>query len=621
MSGKNPVSRAIGFVWRLLAGLVKSIQILLFLVVIVVIFSGLSALSGGGIKIPESTALLVAPTGLLVEQPEGEPLDQALTEIQEGEAQTVVREVVESLRIAATDDRIKAVVLLTDRLEGGGLSKQQAIGDALEEFSASGKPVIAMADNYNQGQYYLAAHADEIYMHDFGVVMIEGFGYFKAYFADAIEKLKVDVNVFRVGEFKSFVEPYLRNDMSEEDKLAARRWLGSLWDLYKMDVTSSRGIDAEVFDRYVDNLADVLREADGDAGKAALDNGLIDGLMTHQQFRNHVIDIVGVSSEQPDTFEQIDYRNYLIAANIKDAGADAAKPKVAVIIATGEIVDGEAAPGTIGSATLNQLIRQAANDEDVAAVVLRVDSPGGSMFASEVIFDQLEVLKDLDKPLVASMGSVAASGGYYISMAADEIWAVESTITGSIGVGAILPTFQRSLAAVGVNTDGFGTTELTGEFSPLMGLGEAGREIIDISIRSAYDVFTGKVATARSMDQGRVNEIAQGRVWIGGDALEIGLVDNLGGIDDAIASAASLAGLEAGEYEIDYVARELSFSERLLLQYARLFGLLFSFTDLGGNGVNAVLQRLAGAVGSELAVFELWNDPRGIYYHCFCEIR
>jgi len=252
---------------------------------------------------------------------------------------------------------------------------------------------------------------------------------------------------------------------------------------------------------------------------------------------------------------------------------------------------------------------------------LRVDSPGGSMFASEVIFDELEVLKEKGKPLVASMSSVAASGGYYISMAADEIWAVESTITGSIGVGAILPTFQRSLAAVGVNTDGFGTTELTGEFSPVMGLGEAGREIVDISIRSAYDVFTGKVATARSMDLSRVDEIAQGRVWIGGDALEIGLIDDLGGIDDAIASAASLAGLEEGEYDIDYVTRELSFSERLLLQYARLFGLLFSYTDLGGDGFNSVLQRLGKAVGSELAVFELWNDPRGIYFHCFCEIR
>jgi protease-4 len=621
MSGKNPVSRVFGFIWRVLERLVKSIQVLLFLVFIVIIFSAVSNLSGGGIKVPESAALLIAPSGFLVEQPEGEALDRALLEMQDGDRQTVVRDVVESLRLAATDDRIKVVVLLPDNLEGGGLSKQQAIGAALAEFKSSGKQVIAMADSYNQSQYYLAAQADEIYMHDFGLVLIEGFGYYKFYFADAIEKLKVDVNVFRVGEFKSFVEPYLRNDMSEEDKLSSRRWIESMWAIYRQDVIAGRDINAKVFDSYINNLADELRAVEGDAAKAALNAGLIDGVMTHQQFRKYIIDIVGVSSEKPDTFEHIDYRNYLIAADIADKGTDESGQNVAVIVASGEIVDGEASPGTIGSATLSNLIRQAANDGSVAAVVLQVDSPGGSMFASEVIFDQLEEVKALGKPIVASMGSVSASGGYYISMAADEIWASESTITGSIGVGAMLPTFQRTLAEVGVRADGFGTTELTGQFSPVMGLGDAGRELMDISIRSAYDIFIGKVAVERSMDVAQVDAIAQGRVWIGSDAQEIGLVDNLGGIDDAIASAANLAGLEEGSYGIEYVARELSFSERLLLQYARLFGMLFSFSDAGGDGFSNLLQRLTGSIENELAIFNQWNDPRGIYYHCFCEIR
>jgi protease-4 len=621
MSGRNPISRAFGFLWRVLERLVKSIQVLLFLLFVVIVFSALSNLSGGGIKVPESAALLIAPSGFLVEQSEGEALDRALLEIQGGDSETVVRDVVDSLRIAADDDRIKVVVLLPGFLEGGGLSKQQAIGAALAEFRASGKPVIAMADSYNQAQYYLASQADEIYMHDFGLVMIEGYGYFKAYFSDAIDKLKVDVNVFRVGEFKSFVEPYLRNDMSEEDKEASRRWLEGLWAIYKRDVIAGREIDPQVFDRYVNNLAEVLLETNGDAAKAALDSGLIDGLMSHQQFRNYIIDIVGVSSEEPDTFENIDYRNYLIATDFEDEDVDASQPKVAVIIASGNIVDGEASPGTIGSATLNDLIRQAANDESVAALVLQVDSPGGSMFASEVILDQLEEVKGMGKPFVASMGSVAASGGYYISMEADEIWAAETTISGSIGVGAMLPTFQRSLAALGVNIDGFGTTELTGQFSPAIGLNDAGRELMDISIRSAYDVFIGKVAAARSIDVDRVDEIAQGRVWIGGDALEIGLVDKLGSIDDAIASAAELAGLAEGEYGIHYVARELSFSERLLLQYARLFGMLFSFSGADGDGVNNMLKRLMGSMENELVIFDLWDDPRGIYYHCFCEIR
>jgi len=619
MSGKNPVSRVFGFVWRLLERLVKSIQVLVFLLFIVIIVSALSNLSGGGIKVADSTALLIAPSGFLVEQPEGEPLDRALLEMQDGERQTVVRDVVKSLQLAATDDRIKAVVLLTDYLQGGGLSKQQAIAAALTEFKASGKPVIAMADSYDQSQYYLAAQADEIYMHDFGLVLIEGFGYFKTYFADAIETLKVDVNVFRVGEFKSFVEPYLRNDMSAEDKEASRPWVESLWAIYVEDVVAARDMDADTFDRYINNLAEVLLESNGDAAKAALDAGLIDGLMTHQQFRNYMIDMVGVSSEKRDSFENIDYRNYLIATDT--VAEDEPSQNVAVIIASGNIVDGEASPGSVGSATLNNLIRQAANDESVAAVVLQIDSPGGSMFASEVIFDQLEEVKGMGKPLVASMGSTAASGGYYIAMAADEIWADESTITGSIGVGAMFPTFQRTLAAVGVGVDGFGTTELAGQFSPVMELGVTGRELMDISIRSAYDVFIGKVAEARSMDVERVDEIAQGRVWIGGDALEIGLVDNLGGVDAAIVSAASLAGLAEGEYGIHYVARELSFSERLLLQYARLFGMLFSFGDTGGDGFKSLLQRVTGSIQNELAVFDLWDDPRGIYYHCFCEIR
>jgi len=385
------------------------------------------------------------------------------------------------------------------------------------------------------------------------------------------------------------------------------------------DVVAARDMDADTFDRYINNLAEVLLESNGDAAKAALDAGLIDGLMTHQQFRNYMIDMVGVSSEKPDSFENIDYRNYLIATDT--VAEDEPSQNVAVIIASGNIVDGEASPGSVGSATLNNLIRQAANDESVAAVVLQIDSPGGSMFASEVIFDQLEEVKGMGKPLVASMGSTAASGGYYIAMAADEIWADESTITGSIGVGAMFPTFQRTLAAVGVGVDGFGTTELAGQFSPVMELGVTGRELMDISIRSAYDVFIGKVAEARSMDVERVDEIAQGRVWIGGDALEIGLVDNLGGVDAAIVSAASLAGLAEGEYGIHYVARELSFSERLLLQYARLFGMLFSFGDTGGDGFKSLLQRVTGSIQNELAVFDLWDDPRGIYYHCFCEIR
>jgi protease-4 len=621
MSKGNPVTRVFGFIWRVLERLVKSLQVIIFLVFAVIIISALSNLSGGGITVPDSAALVVAPSGFLVEQSEGEALDRALIEMQDGSEQTVVRHVVDSLRYAAEDDRIKVVVLMPGFLEGGGLSKLQAIGAALDEFRASGKRVISMADGYSQAQYYLASRADEIYMHDFGFVLIEGFGYFKPYFADALEKLQVDVNVFRVGEFKSFVEPYLRNDMSDEDKVAAKRWLGSLWEVYNRDVIEARSIEAQVFDRYVNNLPEVLRESNGDAAQAALDSGLLDGLKSHQDFRKYVIDIVGVNADQADTFEQIDYFSYLTAMEFSGEAEAADEPKVAVIVASGEIVDGEASPGTIGSMTLSGLIRQAANDDSVAAIVLQVDSPGGSMFASEVVFDQLQEVRAMGKPLVASMGTYAASGGYYISMATDEIWAAETTISGSIGVGAMFPTVQRGLATLGVTVDGFGTTPMSGQLTPFRQLGDQARELMDVSVHSAYDVFINKVAEARSMDVGRVDDIAQGRVWIGTDALELGLVDKLGGIDDAIASAAARAGLEENAYGVFYVERELSFAERLLLQYARILGLLLSVVDGGDSGLSGLMNRLGIDMNGSLAVLDTWNDPRGIYYHCMCEVH
>jgi protease-4 len=294
---------------------------------------------------------------------------------------------------------------------------------------------------------------------------------------------------------------------------------------------------------------------------------------------------------------------------------------VAVIVASGEIVDGEASPGTIGSATLARLIRQAHRDESIAAVVLRVDSPGGSMFASEVVLDQLQELQASGRPLVASMGSVAASGGYYISMAADEIWAAETTISGSIGVGAMFPTFQRSLNQLGVSVDGFGTTPLTGQLSPARELGDEGRALLDVSVRSAYDVFISKVAEARKMDKARVDEIAQGRVWIGEDAYKVGLVDELGGLDGAIASAASMAGLVEGEYDTVYIERELTMAEKVLLQYARLLGMLFAQGDSEPDGVARILRNLLTSFESELNALRVWNDPRGLYLHCMCEIR
>jgi protease-4 len=390
--------------------------------------------------------------------------------------------------------------------------------------------------------------------------------------------------------------------------------------MFRRDIIAARSLDPVQFDAYVNDPNAALRATGGDAAKAALEAGLIDGLKNHQEFRDYMIDIVGISDDDPDTFANIDYLTYLAAMeNAKPVTEPL--PKVAVIVAAGDIVDGEAEPGMIGSTTLTDLIRQVSSDEDVAAIVLRVDSGGGSMFASEVIYDQLDVVRQSGKPVIASMGSVAASGGYYISLAADEIWAAESTISGSIGVGALIPTFQRTLDGLGVSIDGFGTTPLSGQMSSVRELGPQARDLVELSIVSAYDTFIGKVAQAREMEFSRVDDVAQGRVWIGTDALEIGLVDKIGDIDAAVAAAAERAGLAEGAYEVEYAERELSYAERLLLQYARLFGLLFSVVDTDSHGFANVVQRLTNTFRTELAMLDRWNDPRGIYYHCFCEIR
>ncbi|MEE4186763.1 MAG: signal peptide peptidase SppA [Gammaproteobacteria bacterium] len=614
--------RVFKFLGRLIGGLIKAVQALFFLIFLVVVIAVVGGLGGAVVTVPDSAALIIAPSGVLVEQVEGEPLDQLLTRSQGGgQGQTVVRDVVESLRMAATDDRIEAVVLLPDGLAGGGLSKLQRIGAALDDFRASGKKVIAMGDGYDQAQYYLAAHADEVYMHDFGVVVIEGYAYFRAYFAEAIDKLSVDVNVFRVGEFKSFVEPYTRNTMSEEDKVAARRWLEALWSMWRRDVAAARGMTVASLDSYINGVVAALKATNGDAAAAAVNAGLIDGLKSNTEFRAYMATLVGAAEDTEDGYAHIDYATYLVAREFELRAEPEPEHQVAVLVASGNIVDGEAAPGTVGSATLARLIRQVANDSDIDALVLRIDSPGGSMFASEVILDELQALQAAGKPLVASMGSVAASGGYYIAMPADEIWAAESTISGSIGVGSIFPTFQRTLGAVGVTVDGFGLTELAGQFSGVQEISAETRELFEVSVESAYDLFVSKVAAAREMDPASVDEIARGRVWIGADALDIGLVDELGGIDEAVASAARLAGLQEGSWETVYVAEPMSVAEKLLLQYASLLQQLLGGAQLGGDGLWGRLLQARGVLESELQSLGAWNDPRGIYLHCFCDLR
>jgi protease-4 len=619
MSSVNPIVRLLSWFWR---GL-NVLRRVLHLILLLVIFGALAAaLVGPPVVVPESAALVIDPEGELVEQLAGDPIDRAVGELQgDGVRQVLVGDLVDSLESAADDDRIKAVVLRLEALEAGGLPMLQAVVRGMDRVRQAGKKVVAIGDSYEQGQYYLAAHADEVYLNDLGIVYIDGFGYYRTFLKGALDKLQVDLNVFRVGEYKSFVEPFTRDDMSEEDKTASRQWLGAMWAVYQRDVVAARKLAPGSLDEYANNMPAYLQAAGGSASRAALDRKLVDGLMSRQEFRDYMIEAVGESPDDAYDFSGIDYRSYLAAIR-RTRTPDLREDKVGVIVASGQIVDGDAPPGEIGGDTLADLVRQAAADDSIKAVVLRVDSPGGSMFASEVVLDELQALKDAGKPLVVSMGTVAASGGYYISMVADEIWANESTITGSIGVGALVPTIDRGLGTLGIHVDGIGTTKLSGQLRLDRPLGEEARALLQETVQDAYTIFVDKVAESREMTFEQADEIARGRVWIGSDAKQLGLVDTLGDLPGAIEAAARLANLEADAYGIQNVEPELPVPLQLLRQYG--VRMLQNIGRVGLRlpaGSRSELSRLLAAGESQLRSLAALNDPRGLYFLCSCVMR
>lgn len=618
MSSRNPIVRLAGWIWGALDGLRRVLHLLLLLAILALVMAGVA---GPPVQVPSSAALIVDPEGELVEQLAGDPIDRALGELQgDGVRQVLVQDIVESLESAADDDRIEAVVLRLELLEAGGLPRLQAVARAIRKVRAADKKVIALGDSFDQGQYYIAAQADEVYLNDLGAVFVDGFGYYRTFLKGALDKLRIDLNVFRVGEYKSFVEPFIRDDMSEEDKTAGRQWLQAMWSAYQRDVVAARKLEQGALDDYANNFAAYLEAAGGSAARVALERKLVDGLMSRQEFRAYMTELVGEGGDDSvEDFSGIDYRSYLLATRRARPPEIVHKDHVGVIVAAGQIVDGDAPPGEVGGDTLAGLIRQAALDDSVKAVVLRVDSPGGSMFASEVVLDEIEDLKAGGKPLVVSMGSLAASGGYYISMLADEIWASDTTITGSIGVGAVIPTADRTLDALGVHVDGIGTTALSGQMRLDRPLGADARRIIEQSVQEAYRIFVGKVAESRGMEYPQADEIARGRVWIGADAHEIGLVDTLGDLPDAIDAAARRAGLEPDAYGVRYVEPELSMPARLLRDYA--VRVLANAARLGIRLPAAETMPLRGVLAAgarQLEALERLNDPRGLYMLCAC---
>jgi len=536
------------WIWSGLDGLRKVLHLLL----LVVIFGTLwTAFSRSIPLVPDKAALVIAPQGPLVEQLSGDPFERALAEVlRQQPPETLLRDVVEAIEKAGGDERISALYLDVSGLDGAGVAKLQEVGHAIAKFRDSGKPVIAYGDFYDQRQYYLAAHADEIYLDPQGIVYVDGYAKYGLYLKDAIEKLAIDWNIFRVGEYKSAVETFTRNDMSPEEREASLVWLGTLWGTYKDDVAKARGFEPQVLQAYADDAVEALRRAEGSLARMALDAGLVTALEGRFVVEERLAAITG-QDDNGDTYVGVDHQAYLINVRSQQALKRDSGNKVAVIVAAGEILPGEQPPGMIGSDTLAGQLRDARQDDAVKAVVLRIDSPGGSAFASEVIRREVAALREAGKPVVASMSGVAASGGYYIAMDADRIVASPATLTGSIGIFVMFPTFQRTLEKFGVHSDGVGTTALSGEFRGDRPLGETSREILQQNIEYLYRDFIGRVAKARNKTVEQVDAVALGRVWAGAEAHDLGLVDELGSYQRAIELAAELAKLD-GDFAVDY---------------------------------------------------------------------
>jgi protease IV len=604
--------------WRALDGLRK----VLHLIVLLAIFGILiGVLHGSTPHVPAKAALLVAPEGQLVEQLTGEPVERAIEEARGQEhAETLLWDLTDAIRAAASDARIQVLALDLEKFDTGTQPSLEELAAALREFRASGKKVIAYGSELTQERYYLAAQADEIYLDPMGFVLIDGYDRYRTYLKDVLDKLGVDINVFRVGNFKSAVETYTRTNMSPEDREESLSYLGALWSSYQQAVTRARKLPADALEHYVDTLAKTVPAARGDAAQVALRAGLVTAVKTRQEAEKHLIAMVG-EDESSGSFKSVSATDYArIAHAQKKARADG-KPRIGVIVASGEILDGDQPPGTIGGESTSHLIREARLDKDVKAVVLRVDSPGGSVMASEEIYRELQALRAAGKPLVVSMSGYAASGGYYISAPADEIWASPATLTGSIGIFAIIPTVDKTLGKVGISVDGVGTTPLSGQLRIDRPLGEEARTLLQSQIDRGYDEFLARVANGRKRTSEQINTIAQGRVWAGSDAHRLGLVDHLGSFNDAVKAAARHAKLT--DYAPEFIEPELSLAQQLALAFkSRLAGILASFVRASPDerALASLAQRL-DPVTREVAQLSRFSVPDRLYAYCFCEVR
>jgi protease-4 len=621
------IGRILVGIWRGLDGLRKFLHLVLLLVIFGFV---VGALRTSIPRIADNSALVIAPKGDIVEQLTGSPVDQAIARVQgDARAETLLWDLIDALRAAKKDSRIKAVVLDLNYMSGGGQPTLAEFAAAIDDFRSSGKKVVAHASAMLQEQYYVAAHADEIYIDPLGLVGIDGYERYRTYYKDLFDKLGVTVNLFRVGAYKSAAEVYVRTDMSAEDKEESLAYLSALWSSYQSSVATARKLKPEDISNYVANTVPALLAAKGDAAKVALDAKLITGIKSSLEVERRMVELVGSSDTKVskeaiekgsggEDFNATSFDEYLRIVEAEKNARGIGKDKIGVIVASGEIVDGSQPPGAIGGESTAMLIRSARDDDDIKAIVIRVDSPGGSVLASEQIYREVRAAQESGKPVVVSMGDLAASGGYYIAAPADEIWAHPATITGSIGIFGAIPTFEGTLGKLGVNVDGVGTTNLSGQLRIDRPLGEDAKKLIQSMIERGYEEFLGHVAEGRKKTRDEVHAIAQGRVWIGSDALKNGLVDKLGLFDDAVKSAAARADIK--DYDVERIEPALTFAERLALQVRVWFARNFMGDVLKHNPLARVSRELA-PLQRELDRWSRMSSRDNRFAYCFCEVR
>lgn len=567
-------------------------------------------------NVPDGAVLVLWPEGQIVEITElPDPYAALYDDFSRQPVQTSIHDITTALKRAKDDDRISALALVTDSMANTAPSHMHTIAAAVRDFKSSGKKVFAVSSSYSQSDYMIAAEADKIYMNAQGNVLLTGYGSYPMFYRSLLEKIGATVNVFRVGTFKSAVEPYIRDDMSEAAKEANSEFLGTLWNQYQASVNQARGFDPGKISNDIETISSQLNEAGGDFAQLALNTGLIDELAPRAKWRQDLMQQYG-SSSFGNSFNQIDFQSYLAATNRNNSSRN----QIAVITAQGEIVMGDGPVSVAAAETLVGYIRSARNSANTAAIVLRVDSPGGSSFASELIRQELVAAQEQGIKVIASFGPVAASGGYWIAATADEIWAAPSSITGSIGIFGIVPTYENTLDKIGVSTDGVGTTPLAGAFNVTRPLSDLTKDVIQQSIESGYSQFLSLVAEARNMTVEDVDKIAQGRVWIGSKAKELGLVDHLGGFDEAVAAAARAAGVE-GNHSVVFYREQPNQFDQMIANFLNSSIGSSTYKRFDTPAPSPVIEAAMNILEDSKFLSNL-NDPMGRYLICFeCEVR